>query len=130
MALESRDLLAEAIRYFENVIKEHDKVEWVEFVEADRYKAIFKIYLTDGRLLVTYIADVYILTAADVREILAEYEDIDCIVVVSNWDHYTSDAKSVAKSMGIGVYRFKEFMKAINYNGRMFLETGTANASE
>ena len=130
MALESRELLAEAIKYFEKVMKVHEKVDAVEFVEADRYKAIFKIYLADGRLLVTYIADVYVLTAADVREILSEYGDIDCIVVVSNWDHYTSDAKNVAKSMGIGVYRLKEFMKAINYNGRMFLDTGTANSSE
>ena len=38
--------------------------------------------------------------------------------------------KNVAKEMRIGVYTLKEFMKAINYNGRMFLDTGIAKASE
>lgn len=130
MSLASRRLLTDAINYFHRVMIEHEKVDSVELIEKDTYKAIFKILLTDGRLLVTYIGDVYILTAADVREIVSEYEEIDCIVVVSNWDYYTSDAKDVAKGMRIGVFTLKEFMKAINYNGRRFLDTGIAKTIE
>lgn len=124
MSLTSRHLLTDAINYFYRVMTEHEKVDSVELIEKDTYKAIFEIFLTDGRLLVTYIGDVYVLTAADVREIVSEYEGIDCIVVVSNWEHYTSDAKDVAKGMRVGVFTLKEFMKAINYNGRRFLDTG------
>ena len=130
MSLASRRLLTDAINYFHRVMIEHEKVDSVELIEKDTYNAIFKILLTDGRLLVTYIGDVYILTAADVREIVSEYEEIDCIVVVSNWDYYTSDAKDVAKGMRIGVFTLKEFMKAINYNGRRFLDTGIAKTIE
>ena len=106
------------------------KVDSVTLIEEDFYKAIFEIQLSDGRLLITYIADVYVLTAADVREVVSEYDDVDCIVVVSNWDHYTSDAKNIAKAMGIGVFTLNEFMKALNYNGRRFLDTGIAKAIE
>ena len=116
MSLTSRHLLTDAINYFHRVMSGHEKVDRVILIEEDFYKAIFEIYLTDGRLLITYIADVYVLTAADVREVVSEYEEVDCIVVVSNWDHYTPDAKNVAKEMRIGVYTLKEFMKAINYN--------------
>ena len=130
MSLTSRRLLKDAIYYFYRAMTDHEKVDRVNLIEEDTYKAIFEILLTDGRLLVTYIGDVYVLTAADVREIVSEYEGVDCIVVVSNWDHYTSDAKEVAKGMRIGVFTFKEFMKAINYNGRMFLDTGIAKAIE
>ena len=130
MSLTSRRLLTDAIKYFHRVMTEHEKVDRVDLIEKDTYKAIFEILLTDGRRLVTYIGDVYVLTAADVREIVSEYERIDCIVVVSNWDHYTSYAKDVAKGMGIGVFTLKEFMKAINYNGRSFLDTGIAKSIE
>ena len=130
MSLTSRHLLPDAIKYFDKVMSGHEKVDSVLLIEEDFYKAIFEIQLSDGRLLVTYIADVYVLTAADIREVVSEYDDLDCIVVVSNWDHYTSDAKNIAKAMGIGVFTLNEFMKAINYNGRRFLDTGIAKAIE
>ena len=130
MSLTSRHLLTDAIDYFNKVMRGHEKVDSVTLIEEDFYKAIFEIQLSDGRLLITYIADVYVLTAADVREVVLEYDDVDCIVVVSNWDHYTSDAKNIAKAMGIGVFTLNEFMKALNYNGRRFLDTGIAKAIE
>ncbi|WP_147565059.1 hypothetical protein [Coprococcus eutactus] len=123
MSLTSRRLLKTAITFFKRVMMEHEKVEKIDLVEEDDYKAVFEIHLADGRTLVTYIGDVYVLTAADVRAIVSEYEMVDSIVVVSNWDEYTSEAKEIAKTMGIGVFKLKEFMKAINYNGKKFLDT-------
>lgn len=123
MSLTSRRLLKTAITFFKRVMMEHEKVEKIDLVEEDDYKAVFEIHLSDGRTLVTYIGDVYVLTAADVRAIVSEYEMVDSIVVVSNWDEYTSEAKEIAKTMGIGVFKLKEFMKAINYNGKKFLDT-------
>ena len=78
----------------------------------------------------TYIADVYVLTASDVNEIISKYSDIDCIVVISNWDHYTDLAKNNAKKYGVGVFTLNEFLVALNYDGRKFLDTGVANAVE
>lgn len=65
MSLTSRRLLKTAIIFFEKVMMEHEKVEKIDLVEEDDYKAVFEIYLADGRILVTYIGDVYVLTAAD-----------------------------------------------------------------
>ena len=75
MSLTSRHLLTDAINYFHRVMSGHEKVDRVILIEEDFYKAIFEIYLTDGRLLITYIADVYVLTAADVREDLEDFSD-------------------------------------------------------
>ena len=62
MSLTSRHLLTDAINYFHRVMSGHEKVDRVILIEEDFYKAIFEIYLTDGRLLITYIADVYVLS--------------------------------------------------------------------
>lgn len=130
MSLTSRNLLPDAVKYFHKIMDVHEKVDSVNLVEKDRYKAICEIFLKDERRLVTYVGDVYVLTAADVREIVTEYEEVNCIVVVSNWDHYALEAKKVAKELEIGVFTLKEFMRAINYNGRKFLDTGVAKATE
>ena len=71
MSLTSRRLLKTAITFFKRVMMEHEKVEKIDLVEEDDYKAVFEIHLADGRTLVTYIGDVYVLTAADVRAIVS-----------------------------------------------------------
>lgn len=121
---ETKRLRENLLEYLDTIV---GKIDYAFFTGDIRHAPSgdfpFEIYLADGRILVTYIGDVYVLTAADVREIVSEYEVVDCIVVVSNWDEYTSEAKEIAKTMGIGVFKLKEFMKAINYNGKKFLDT-------
>ncbi len=115
MSLTSRHLLTAAVNYFDGVIGKQKKVVELELFEKKLYYAIFKINMIDGRSLNVYVADVYALTAADILEIKSKFENVNCVVVVSNWNHYTTEAVRVGESMGIKVYTLKEFMKAINY---------------
>ena len=78
MSLTSRHLLTDAINYFHRVMSGHEKVDRVILIEEDFYKAIFEIYLTDGRLLITYIAE------EDKAEKILENQSIIKVPVVRN----------------------------------------------
>lgn len=131
MSLESRHLMPEGINFFKKTVENHTEVRRVSVKDVSFYKAIAIIYRYAPKSIVkTYIADVYVLTASDINEIISKYPDIDCIVVISNWDHYTDLAKNNAKKYGIGVFTLNEFLVALNYDGRKFLDTGIANAVE
>lgn len=131
MSLESRHLMPDGINFFKKTVENHTEVRMVSIKDISFYKAIGTVYRYAPKPIVkTYIADVYVLTASDVNEIISEYPDIDCIVVISNWDHYTDLAKSNAKRCGVGVFTLNDFLVALNYDGRKFLDTGIANAVE
>lgn len=72
--------------------------------------------------LIVHITNLYIVSEADVHEILAEESHINCIVTVSAWNGYSLQAKEMCKEMDIGLFTFREFMGAIYYDGREFLD--------
>lgn len=131
MSLQSRNLMPDGLEYTINSIRRHRSVEDVFIETSDQYSAIIEIerkgFLSNIR---AYVADVYILTVSDVEEVLSYYTDINCIVVISNWDHYTVEAKNVAKENGVGVFTGKEFMEALGKRGNQFLDTGYASKTE
>ena len=63
------------------------------------------------------------LTVSDVNEIMETYPEVNSIVVISTWDHYTNTAKEEARINGIGVFTLAEFLEALNYRGKEFLDT-------
>ncbi len=130
MPLESRHLLSQAIDYFKRSVEKNSMVRKVLIEDISFYRAIGIIYRYTLAHIKVYIADVYVLTASDVIEIISKYPDVDCIVVISNWDHYTDLAKDRARRCGIGVFTLNQFLVALNYDERKFLDTGIANAVE
>lgn len=70
------------------------------------------------------------LTANDIYEIIDNYPDINGVVVISNWDHYTNQAKKEARINQIGVFTLEEFLEALNYRGERFLDCGIADKTE
>lgn len=67
------------------------------------------------------IADIYIAGEGDVVEIMCDYSDIDCIVLVGFYNRYSRAAKAYAKEMNIGLYDNREFFGAVNCTGYAFL---------
>ena len=131
MPLESRRLMPDGCEYVVNFIRRHRNVNSVEMFESSYYKAILSIERKGGYPSIkAYIADVYILTFDDVVEVLETYPDIDCIVVISNWNHYTDKAKREAHRQGVGVFTLDEFTEALKYRERGFLGTGCAKKTE
>lgn len=56
------------------------------------------------------------------QEILEENPSVTCILTVSAWNSYTGQAKDYAKSVGVGLFKFYEWMGALNYDGNAFLD--------
>lgn len=131
MPLQSRHLMDDGVTFTLSRIENHYKVKNVEVLQKEFYYALLEIERS-GVLpnLRVYVADVYILTADDVAQIVSKYPDINSIVVISNWNQYTDKAKELAKEYNVGVFTFIEFMRALNYSGEKFLETGNPKETE
>ncbi|MET8154093.1 hypothetical protein ACIBSW_07635 [Actinoplanes sp. NPDC049668] len=59
---------------------------------------------------------------ADVEDILAEAPETTCIVSTMDYNHYSSEAKMMAKERGVGLFKSSEFLGAVYYDGESFLE--------
>ncbi|MDQ0775584.1 hypothetical protein QF026_004050 [Streptomyces aurantiacus] len=76
-----------------------------------------------GKSAVTlFVTNVYTVGVADVQEIAEEHPSVTCILTVSAWNSYTRQAKEYARSINIGLFRFYEWMGALNYDRDEFLD--------
>lgn len=128
MPLKSRHLMPEGLAFALRSIGNNRNVKSANVEHQEFYNAIVtinrkKLY---PNIIKAYIADVYILTASDVNEILDNYPNVNCIVVISNWNQYTGMAKQEARNNGVGVFTITEFREALNLSGDEFLDTGNA----
>lgn len=128
MPLKSKHLMPDGLDFSIDVMKKHPCVNSVTIKEKNCYYAIIEVIRREMYSdLHIYVADVYMLTANDVYEIIESYPEINGIVVISNWDHYTPAAKIEARINQIGVFTLKEFREALNYCGERFLDYGVTN---
>lgn len=72
--------------------------------------------------LVLFLTNKYILSVADVIEILAEAPETNCIVSTMNYNQYSPEAKAHCMDLGIGLFRVVELLGAVYYDGDRFLE--------
>jgi hypothetical protein len=97
--------------YFERAIAEHSKV--LGFEKEEEY--LFAVALNDGRKLRVFICDCYSFDVADFEEVMAEVDAVDIIVINSNWCGYSNTAKSHSIKHKKGLFKYGEFLGAINY---------------
>lgn len=69
-----------------------------------------------------FMTNIYIVGLADVYEILAEAHPLDAIVTMSAWNGYTAEAKAHCREQNIGLFKFKEFLGAVHYEGDNYLD--------
>lgn len=100
----------ESIAFFEKAMKQHDKVTYLRKISEYYYEVIRK-NMPSVKVLVT---NFYTVGLANVQEILSDYNDIDCIVTISNWNGYTQEAQDWGTSHHVGVFKMGEFMGALN----------------
>jgi hypothetical protein len=72
--------------------------------------------------LVLYLTNKYILSVADVIEILDEAPETNCIVSTMDYNQYSPEAKEHCMALGIGLFRVVELLGAVYYDGDRFLE--------
>ncbi len=72
--------------------------------------------------LVVYLTNKYMLSVADVMEILEESGDTNCIVSTMGHNRYSPDAKQYCRDLGVGLFVAPEFLGAVYYDGARFLD--------
>lgn len=107
----------ESIKYFEDSTQRHSNVISVEntkgsVYDVSRYNSPLRVHLTN----------IYIVGIADVHEILAHDADVNCIVTISAWNSYTQEAKDYCIASKIGLFKFREYYGALNFEGDKFLD--------
>jgi len=116
----------ESIEAFKKFVSTKPTVQKVEQLGPQ----LFKIHRVGKDDITVHLTNIYIVSEADVQEILADNPQIDCIVTISAWNSYTKDAKNLAKENKIGLFKFKEFLGAVYYDGNKFLDYETPGRDE
>lgn len=108
----------DSINFFKQLISNHSKVDNITQIGF----SLFTIEKLNGNTLIVLLVDIYIITEAEVFDLISRYSDIGAIINISNWNRYTTDAKELAKEQQIGLFMLNEFMGALNLdNKRSFL---------
>lgn len=69
-----------------------------------------------------YLTNIYILSIADVMEIMQESPETNCIVSTMNYNQYSPQAKEYCRERGVGLFRTDELFGAVYYDGDRFLD--------
>lgn len=100
----------ESIRFFEQAMRNHHIVEKITKLD-DSYYEISRYGLSTIRV---FVSNYYALSLSDYYDIKDEFQDIDCLITISNWNSVTEDAYVQGKWNRVGVFTMGEFMGAIN----------------
>lgn len=108
----------ESIEKLLGYLKGNKRVKRVSGLDAQNYEII----RDSGVSLIVHLTNTYIVGEADVYEILSGNGDIKCIVTMSAWNSYTASAKEMCRERGVGLFTFTEFLGAVYYDGRKFVD--------
>lgn len=106
-------LASSTVEFFIGTIGGHDKVVSVEQESQNVFVVTRAGELSDVRV---WVCDVYTLGIADYLEITRRDSEVDAIVTMSGYNSWTRDAKNQGYDDEVGVFKFGEFMGALNYD--------------
>lgn len=110
--------LKSSVEYFERVISGHTAVKSLNEVAEN----VYEIERTGGRPTIrVLVADIYIVSEADIFEIVTTNYDLTCVLLIGFYNRYSNDAKERAKAENLGLFNMKEFFGAINFIGQKLI---------
>lgn len=71
--------------------------------------------------LTLFLTNKYILSVADVIDILIDAPDTNCIASTMDYNHYSPEAKAHCMELGIGLFRVVELLGAVYYDHDRFV---------
>lgn len=107
-----------SVSYFENVIGNHNAVKSLVEVSEN----VYEIQRTGARPPIRIlVADIYVVSEADIFEIATTYHGLDCILLIGFYNTTSWAARERAKSENMGLFNMKEFFGALNFIGEKFI---------
>jgi hypothetical protein len=80
--------------------------------------------------ILVHLTNIYVVSQAEVYEIMAQHKHLNAIVTISNWNSYFEKGKEVARENIIGLFLMNEFMGALNFEGDRFINYLTPSQRE
>lgn len=106
------------MEFFKARIEGHDKVSEIELLSEPGMPRgqVYRLHRTGSLQPINiYLTNLYTAGEADLMEMASKVGNLDCIVTMSNWNQYTTDARRFALSKKIGLFDMSEFMGALNF---------------
>jgi hypothetical protein len=121
--------MSEGGRY-EKVPRPESVQAFVRFVSSNGFVTnvqqikpqVYRITRRGRSDLLVFLTNIYVVGVADVHEIMATEPDLNAIITVSAWNGYSRDAKELCRSNKVGLFRFNEFLGAVHYDDKQFLD--------
>ncbi|SHN90357.1 hypothetical protein BHECKSOX_540 [Bathymodiolus heckerae thiotrophic gill symbiont] len=98
--------------FFVQRMNKHSKVNSINSANP----SLYNIELTNGKALKVFICECYAFDVAEYVEACENYDELDAVVISSNWCSYSLDVKRRCMSENVGVFDTSGFMAAINRN--------------
>lgn len=98
------------------------KSDLVSLRETKPY--VFEVQMARGGRHVATLVDYYLLSESDLLEIREEDPEADGVVNASTWNTNHPSARRLAEEQGVGLFDFKEFMRAVHHAGGDYLAGG------
>lgn len=103
----------QSITEFIRALRQHDKVS---SVTRDTNELVLGVSLESGTNIRVRMTNIYCVGEADVREFLDDDPRLDVVVTLSAWNLVSSDASEYGRHRRKGVFTWKGFFGALNYN--------------
>ncbi|TXK77740.1 hypothetical protein [Paenibacillus sp. N3.4] len=116
----------ESIQFFLSRVGGHPKVTDVEQID----KQLFLVKKTNRRNLRVFLTNYYVVSEAEVYEIMSQHKDLNCIITISMWNSYSNSGKTAAANNGIALFKINEFMGALYVDGEKFINFITREERE
>jgi len=102
----------ESFAFLEKVFSSHNKIVSVHHDQSDRQ--VYTITRTYGDRITVYFTNLYTIGLADYMDIRARHPEVGIIIMASNWNGYTDQAKQHGIADRVGIFRIAEATGAIN----------------
>lgn len=97
-------------QFFEQRMRSHGKV--AKF--SSDALGCYLLTLAGTAQMVVFVCDCYSFGLAEYFEVRSKIDELDAIIVNSNWCGYTTEAKNAAIGDRVGIFNIADFMGALN----------------
>lgn len=107
----------ESINFFEDSISRHKEVSKLLKIG----ECYYEIQRKSKSTIYLFLTNIYIVGEADIIEIQGKSPGVNCILTISLWNSYSNDAKLLSRSIGVALFKYQEFYRALFKNDDEFL---------
>ena len=104
-------------KFIHQFLSNHHKILTMEEIS----RAVFAIEHKKGYRLRVFVTNTYFFTEYTYDKVIIEDPNIHAIICSNPYSSYTKEAKQRALNNNIGLFKLKEFMGALNFQGEKFL---------